>query len=252
MPVRYTALCFLFLTTPALAQQLDFDDAFAVGGTGREVGVDVAGDADGNVFLVGLFPGADPSQTDVFLAKYAPDGVRLWARRMGAADADDVVEAVAVDRDGNAYVAGAFSGNATWQGGSRPDIALTSRGGLDGFLARYDAAGDLVWVEQVGGAGDDAARGVDVDPFPERQVLLAGGFEETATLGGGTTLTSVGGEDAFVARYTAEGELLWARRGGGPEDDGAWAVSAGEWNVPTKEGTYVVGTFGGLAGFGPF
>src|SRR5690606_14630153 len=183
---------------------------------------------------------------------YAPDGVRLWARRMGAADADDVVEAVAVDRDGNAYVAGAFSGNATWQGGSRPDVALTSRGGLDGFLARYDAAGDLVWVEQVGGAGDDAARGVDVDPFPERQVLLAGGFEETATLGGGTTLTSVGGEDAFVARYTAEGELLWARRGGGPEDGGAWAVSAGEWNVPTKEGTYVVGTFGGLAGFGPF
>src|SRR5690606_21784085 len=176
---------------------------------------------------------------------YAPDGVRLWARRMGAADADDVVEAVAVDRDGNAYVAGAFAGDATWQGGSRPDVALTSRGGFDGFLARYDAAGDLVWVEQVGGAGDDAARGVDVDPFPERQVLLAGGFEGTATLGGGTTLTSAGGEDAFVARYTAEGELLWARRGGGPEDDGAWSVSAGEFGE-----AYVVGTFNGEVDFG--
>lgn len=84
------------------------------------------------------------------------------------------------------------------------ETTLTSAGGTDIFVARYDRDGNLKWAESAGGAGADEGRGIAVSDL-SGEVFVAGGFQGTATfdLGGAneTTLTSAGLQDIFVAQY---------------------------------------------------
>ena len=59
------------------------------------------------------------------------------------------------------------------------------------------------------------------------------------------SVTSVGGADVLLLKYSPQGELLWARSAGGPLGDGAYGVDT------DKDGNvYITGTFSGLAVFG--
>jgi hypothetical protein len=148
--------------------------------------------------------------------KYAPDGTALWARRAGG-DAYEAVHSVATDHGGNVYVAGVFWGVGIWDGGNNPDVTLSvSPVWNDAFLAKYDPKGDLQWVRQIGGSHEQNGEAVAVDG--SGHVYLGGTFREVATFGADTTLTNAGGNDTFLARYDADGTLLWARQAGGPGD----------------------------------
>ncbi|WP_434421505.1 hypothetical protein [Nannocystis pusilla] len=58
-------------------------------------------------------------------------------------------------------------------------------------------------------------------------VVVAGVFGGTLELGD-EALVSAGGLDLFAARWTAAGELLWARRFGGPGDEHEATIAAGD------------------------
>lgn len=76
-------------------------------------------------------------------------------------------------------------------------------------------------------------------------ILLAGNFRNSVLLGG-TTLTSTGGQDLFVAKFNAaSSQFTWAQRAGGTALERAIALAVSGSNV------YVTGYFGGgTAGFG--
>lgn len=76
-------------------------------------------------------------------------------------------------------------------------------------------------------------------------LYLTGNFVNTITLGT-TTLTSLGGNDVFVAKFNpASNQFLWAQRAGGQVDDYATAVAVNGTSV------YVAGYFiSPTAGFG--
>jgi len=256
MLLRYALLSLaLFLPALAHAQEAASFDAYAAGGTRSDIGEDVAMDTAGNVYVTGSFEGTaafgglsltaaddDPSNDwqDVFVVKYDASGTALWARRAGTGVFNDFAEGLAVGPDGSVYVAGYFTGIATWDGGGNPDVELTTRNDFDGFLAKYDADGDLQWVAQAGGPEQDTGRGVAV--APDGAVYFAGGYAGTALFGTSTTLTSAGSSDAFLAKYDADGNLLWVRSGGGAESDGAWDV-----DTDLDGNAFVVGTFRGVA-----
>jgi hypothetical protein len=106
-----------------------------------------------------------------------------WAYRFGGSG-QDIGQAVKVDRDGNAYVTGAFSATAYFQAqrassGSGTGRSLTSEGGTDSFLAKYGPSGTLLWLIQMGGAGDDEGFDIGFDAF--RNVYVAGVFTDSAT-----------------------------------------------------------------------
>src|SRR6202008_2208620 len=81
----------------------------------------------------------------------------------------------------------------------------------DGFLAKYNPAGDVIWVRQVGGnlADQITAMVVDRDGSP----VFTGWFRSTARFGT-VALTAGGYADIFVAKYDSAGNVTWAKQAG--------------------------------------
>ncbi len=135
----------------------------------------------------------------------------LWLRRSGT-NSDDQALAVALDGTNAVYVAGLFTG-------TNPNFTnLTSAGGTDIFLAKYDREGNLLWAKRAGGTLNDAAQALRVDGAGN--VLVAGYFFSGSAVFDGITLTNKSApvasfSDLFLAKYDATGNLLWVRQGGG-------------------------------------
>src|ERR1051325_530111 len=85
-----------------------------------------------------------------------------WVQAMGKSFQQDEGRSIAVDANGNAYVTGFFSASVDFDNG--PGVtALTSAGGFDIFVAKYNPAGVLMWAVNMGGTGDDQANAIYVN-----------------------------------------------------------------------------------------
>ncbi|WP_020468820.1 SBBP repeat-containing protein [Zavarzinella formosa] len=160
-----------------------------------------------------------------------------WA--IGGAGTDSA-KSVTTDAAGNTYIVGSFSGTADFD--PDPGVSALTSSSSDGYVAKYDPAGQLLWVKSMGGSGDDQASGVAIDA--NGAVVVTGTFTTTATFGA-TMLTSAGGTDAFVTKLDSSGVFLWAQRFGGAGDDTGVAVA-----VDAQNSIQVAGTFTGDANIG--
>lgn len=104
-----------------------------------------ATDSSGNVYVAGTtridIDGAGPEthqgNSDAFLAKYNSSGLRLWIRQIGTSGGEELTGLAVSGTD--IYIAGEggdFDGSGPGQAG-------------DGFVAKYDSAGQLSWVKQI-------------------------------------------------------------------------------------------------------
>jgi hypothetical protein len=133
---------------------------------------------------------------------------------------------VATDDKGDVYIAGETPGSF---GGA-------NQGGGDTWIAKYSEAGILLWNRQLGTPADDRAAGVATD---DKGGIYMAGYT-AGSLGG----PNEGGYDAWIAKYSASGALLWKRQFGTLRYDDAAGVAADK-----KGGLYVAGsTFGSLGG----
>jgi hypothetical protein len=128
-----------------------------------------------------------------------------WALRFGGIG-NESGNAVAVDNNGNIFVAGYFMGATDFGGG-----ILASAGGYDLVLAKYSPAGAHIWSRRFGGAGNELVTSIALDA--SGNIFLAGSLYLTANFGG-ADLTSAGDADAFVAKYSPQGEPIWSQRFG--------------------------------------
>ena len=130
-----------------------------------------------------------------------------WAKKAGGKTIDQA-GGIGVDNAGNCYVTGTFTGTATFD-----TVSLTSSGGGDVFVAKYNSEGVLQWIRQAGGPGNDEGHAIAVDAVGG--VYVTGFFTETA-LFGPFSIKSAGGALAFVAKFNNEGDVVWVMKVGGP------------------------------------
>jgi hypothetical protein len=177
--------------------------------------------------------------TDAVLIKLAASGELEWVKQFGGRY-NDTISHLAVDARGNIYIQGVFRDTADW--GGKP---LTAHGGSDNdvVLAKYDANGDHVWSAGFGNAFNDVAGGLTIDPAGN--VTMVGSFDRSASFGPGDDHISSGEADAFVARFTGDGKLVWARSYGADREDIAFGVAA-----DAAGNTVTVGWFQGSVDFG--
>ncbi|MCC6558308.1 MAG: hypothetical protein IT372_35655 [Polyangiaceae bacterium] len=203
-----------------------------IGAPQDQMGWAIAVDGSKNVFISGYFEGTlDPGGAagtlvaagiDAFVVKLSPGGNPSWSRKFGDA-AEQEALAIAVDASGRPVVAGRFQGQI-FTGAD----ALTSSGGEDVFVVKYDSGGGLLWARSFGDAINQGAFGVAVDA--SNNILLAGYASGQINFGGGV-LQPAGDLDAFAAKLSPDGAHIWSRLLGTTFEDTAWAAAV----TPTSE-----------------
>ncbi len=189
-------------------------------------------DVNGYVYLSGFTSGGldgnvNAGGADIFVAKYDGSGNNVWTRQLGT-PGDDYSYCAAVDLAGDVYITGTTTGGLEGN---------PSAGGVDVFVARYDAMGNIISTWQWGTPADDYASGVSLDVMGD---VYVGG----ATYGGMDGNVNTGDRDIFVTKFDNLGTPLWTRQAGTPVLDETHGLATDmEGNV------YVTGfTEGGLDG----
>ncbi len=138
--------------------------ALNVGGTGADGGRGIAVDGSGNCYVTGDFQGASidfnplggavllsssAGSRDIFVAKYNSSGICQWAFNIGGTGAD-YGYGIAVDGSGNCYVTGEFQGASTDFNPLGGAVLLSSAGGSDIYVAKYNSSGICQWAFDIG------------------------------------------------------------------------------------------------------
>jgi hypothetical protein len=198
-----------------------------LGGVSGENGLAIAADANGSAYITGTtnstdFPTVGAMQTarstapDSFIVKVSPNGTALVYSTYLGGNSSDTARAIAVDSQGNAYVAGTtFSTNFPTTVGS----LQSSKDSLgDGFVTKINPAGSaLIYSTYLGGDDDENIFGLAVTP------------------NGGATVAGV----TFSSRFTAS--TFPTPRGGSPayktiDHANNWAPSSAGLGAHSVEG----------------
>ncbi|MBA3546703.1 MAG: SBBP repeat-containing protein [Nannocystis sp.] len=160
-------------------------------------------------------PGAHSTSVkeyDGFLARFTTDGARMWGTYYGGAEEDGVTSVVALPQ-GGAVVAGqtaSIAGIAT-PGAHQPKLA----GDVDNFLARFDAAGTLLWGTYSGAAGQEGPSRISVSAAGD--LYAVGSTDSLVGLASADAwqTQSNGLEELFLASYDIDGVQRWGTYYGG-------------------------------------
>lgn len=250
MKKHYFAFLLLFLSfvTPTLsAQSQNWEWADAAGDHGYESASSVAVDANGNAYITGSYTSAFinfgtfsllntfSGTADIFLVKYDPTGLVLWANTIGAADGD-AATGITLDPAGNVLITGWFaSPSITFGSTVLTNSAIASS---DFFIAKYDAAGNFIWAKSAGGTVND--RGQDVSTDGSGNIFVAGWYSSpTIDFGNGALSNSAASSnEIFVVKYDQNGNALWSKSIGGTNYDAAYSC-----DVDASGNLYVTGSF---------
>ena len=154
---------------------------------------------------------------------------------------------VALDAAGNSYVTGTFSGAVNFATGTATPVTLTSGGYEDIYVASYTQAGTLIWAKDVSGTGILKSQGNGIAVDAAGDVYVTGTYAGAITFapGVGGTLTSLGGSDAFVAKFSSTGQFDWAASLGGTGNDLGTGIAADATGNVYASGSFAVtGHFG--------
>lgn len=196
-----------------------FDQANAVGY--GEFGVYTAGATWGN-----FADGPGLGTPDAFIALHDTAGNLKWIRQFGTPADEDVATGVAGDGSG-AYVVGYTAGTTTGPPGD-----------WDSFIRKYGPDGEVLWARQFGSVTRDAANAVAT----HTSGVYVVGYVDCCT-GALPGQPPALGTDAYIRKYSGDGDEIWTRQFGTADIERAVAVAVDE------SGVYVAGTTAGaLAG----
>jgi len=186
--------------------------ALSFGGTSGDVINKIAVDSQGNVIITGYFAGlvnfggttlsSSFGSTDVFLAKYSPLGLNLWAKNFANQGSSEYGTGVAVDKTtGDILLAGYALSDINLGGGVLQQC---------GFLARFSSSGGHLWSRACGKNNIGRTSALAVDSHGD--VAISGDFQFQTDLGGGLLIGTSSQYDYFVAKYSgANGSHLWSK-----------------------------------------
>ncbi len=232
---------------------------YASGGTKLFFDMDI--DPSGNVLLAGGFSGTtdfDPGpgivlrtsmgaaifSFDGFLLKLDSSGDFIWVQ-VFAGPNESSVRSVTVDDSGNLYCAGTFNGSVDLDPGD--GLLEFTADFTDCYMVKLDPSGNLIWGKTITGTGVESASSIKMDGNGD--LLLAGHHSGTSDFDPGENeynLISAGSFDVFVAKFTGNGDLIWAKGMGGTSVEQNAHLAIG-----SMDEVIVTGIFRGLADFDP-
>jgi hypothetical protein len=191
--------------------------AWAKSGNGSnwDYGYSICTDAPGNVYVTGGY-GSSPvtfaplnltnaGGYDFYITKYDQNGNVIWVKTAGGTG-DEFGNSICTDASGNIYVTGQFT-SATLTFGT---TTLTNAGATNVFTVKYDTNGNVVWAKGGGGTFYDEGYGIVTDV--SGNIYVAGNYSSTRVIFGSDTLNNYGSQNAFILKYSNNGNLIWAKQ----------------------------------------
>lgn len=228
---------------------------WAVQGTGDEVNEAnaIALDGSNNIYVTGIFASTsimwgshsasngtdDGSTRDVFIAKFDNSGNNLWVKGSVSntgTTGDASAYGIAADAAGNAYVTGNFESTYIRFGTD----SLINNGYYDIFLVKYDANGNEVWLRVAGDSDDERAYAAAIDATGNVYITGHIGYSSVVSFGTPTITNNSPSVQAFIAKYDASGNGLWAKctQGDGNSYNTAYGISVDGGGNP-----YIIGIY---------
>ena len=183
----------------------------------------------------------DDRTMDAFLVKMNPDGLLTWSTYYGGEYHEedrkaDVGKAVATDEDGNIFLTGYTTSAQDIATNGAHDTSLEpgvpdpyNNSVRDAYLVKFDPEGNRLWGTYFGGDGEEIAHDVCVD-YAGGPVIV--GFTKSEGLGYQGHDHSYGGSaDAFIARFSPDGELHWSSYYGSDGVDLGKSVATDGYNM---------------------
>ena len=182
----------------------------ATGGESYAASLDT--DNQGRIYAIGYYNGAGgaPQWGNISLpvpygvvsyhTKLSTSGNVIWSKKINAK-----VSGIATNDAGSSYITGYFTGTASMGSG----IVLTSAGGSDMMIARYNGNGNVIWARSAGGTAPDYGYDLDIDQ--DGNCYVVGEYQsatasfDTEVLGLSSELDGAG----FAARYLPNGNIDW-------------------------------------------
>lgn len=230
--------------------------AKSFGGLSDDLPTHVATDKKGNIILSGGFD-SDTMRigknllinntkrgdgSDVFLTKLSPNGEAIWARSFGNEKSDGGYDTFSIDNDGNIFYAGSYRSTFLML----DSIKLTnSSKESETYIAKFNPEGNALWAKMIQGANFDEPQSCSLDP--KGNFILAGYFLGDSIIFESTILKNKSRKsekpsplppsDIFVAKYSTNGKLLWAKSFGGYSTEVGTSKTDGAGNI------YLAGLF---------
>lgn len=181
----------------------------------------MAATADGGFIVAGTTGSASNSQ-DVYVMKLNSNGNKVWEKTYGGTG-DDVTDAVSVNADGSILLAVSTENDNT---GDVP----ANHGGHDAWIIKLTPNGDKVWSKLFG--GDDEEFAFSIKSTSDGGCIIAGysNSSENGDIKGKTN----GGEDMWVMKLNAAGDISWTSLFGGSNDDEGFGLTI------SADGGYVI------------
>ncbi len=190
----------------SVGNQLWIRQTSSIGGGSVDAAHAAASDGSGGVYVTGFTSGSlggpIASQADALVARYDAAGNPLWTRQFGAGGGRTESWAAAPDGSGGVYIGGF----------TQTSLAAPNAGDADIWLAHYDAAGNQLWVRQLGSSSLDMLMTAAPDATGG---VYVGGF----TWGDLAAANAAPG-DVWLARYDASGNQHWIRQFGTNASEG--------------------------------
>ncbi len=166
-----------------------------------------------------------------------------WAKSACSLSFATGITAITTDPSGNIFIAGNFRDSALFG-----NTVYHPTGTMNLFLAKYDSAGNYLWMRQARGANVppyDLATSVCTDSAGN--CYLTGFFNGVAVFDHDTVVSMGSSPDVFIAKFNPNGSVLWLKQGRGTGSDYAYGIGLDNYGNCYVSGSFESGvTFGNI------
>lgn len=207
------------------------------GGSGSDLLKVIENTSDGGFILGGISSsplGFDKKEgarggSDFWVIKINAKGNEIWQQVYGGKGEDDLTAVIAT-KDGGYLIGGSSSSSVEMDDTLNGRKKESSRGSLDYWIIKIDAEGKELWQRTYGGKYADVLQSMTATVDGG---YLVGGYSNSPESKDKTTANLGSGNDFWILKLDAEGQLEWQQSLGGAGEDQLKIV------LQTKEGNYI-------------
>ncbi len=216
--------------------------AVSAGGAGDDRAYGLAIDANGDLYLTGLYSGTatfgtggnsvsltSAGNSDIYVAKYNNSGTLKWAKTAGSTNNERSL-GLALDTSNDIYICGYYNlsvGKPTNVNATFGSYTVNGVGNGDFFAAKIDNSGTWKWAVGGGSANAAAESANDLAFDNSGNLYVVGQFADSVNFGTGGYKVTKGGLDIFLAKLDKSGNVNGIFTAGSRGNDNAAGVTIG-------------------------